>query len=151
MITTAQKLERARKRMAELDTAWDRTGLPKDPGALSGVAGWTRERQAKDIRRSTRIASEAVALEREIKALEHKLRTEQREAEIRADAHCDIDSLKPGDLIRYEKHGSVINNVGRVVRVNAKTVTIDAPPHFDKPKIPKERIIETQSAQEEAV
>ncbi|GAA1807033.1 hypothetical protein [Nesterenkonia flava] len=148
--TTEQQLEAARKRLDTLNAQWDRTGLPnKDPGALSGIRRKEAPgAQAKRINRTTRLAREGVAAQEEVRRLEHKLRTEKREAELRANTHCDVDSLKPGDLIRYEKYGRVTGNVGRVVRVNAKTVTIAAPPGFDQPKIPKDKIRETRTAQE---
>lgn len=143
-MSSTQKLEAARKRLAVLDAQWERTGLPnKDPGALSGIKGRTHAHHVKNIQRSTRIASEAVQVREEIRALEHRLRTERREAEIRANAHCDVDALKPGDVIRYESRGRSIGNVGRVVRVNAKTVTLEAPAGLDQPKIPYDRIVET--------
>lgn len=147
-MSTTQKLEAARKRLATLDAQWERTGLPNnDPGALSGIKR-TRTQHAKSINRSTRIASESVQLREEIRALEHRLETEQREAGIRAEAHCDVDALQPGDVIRYEVRGRSIGNVGRVVRVNAKTVTLEAAPGMDQPKVPYHRIVETRHRQE---
>lgn len=143
-MSTARKLESARKRLAALDAQWDRTGLPRDPGALSGVKGYTQARQVKDIQRTTRIASEAVQLREEIRALEHKLKRDAEDAVIRAEAHCDIDALQPGDVIRYERHGSP-SGLGRVARINAKTVTLEAPaPGMDQPKVAYARIVETR-------
>lgn len=148
-MSIAQKLESARKRLAVLDSQWERTGLPNnDPGALSGIKR-TRTQHAKSINRSTRIASESVQLREEVRALEHRLETERREAEIRANAHCDVDSLAPGDIVRYERHGSP-SGLGRVLRVNSKTVTLEAPAGFDQPKIPYARIVETRHRQEVA-
>lgn len=138
-----RRLESARKRLAALDAQWERTGLPKDPGALSGVKGYTRARQVKDIQRSTRIASESVRLGEEIRALERRLVNEQRDARIRAEAHRDVEALKPGDIIRYESHGRP-RGVGRVLRVNKTTVTLEAAPGMDQPRIPYARIVETQ-------
>lgn len=148
MSTTTQKLESARKRLATLDAQWDRTGLPNnDPGALSGIKR-TRTQHVKSIDRSTRIASEAVQLQWQVIALEHKLKREAEDALIRAEAHCDVDALKPGDIIRYDRHGSP-SGLGRVVRVNAKTVTLEAPaPGMDQPKVPYHRIVETRHRQE---
>lgn len=146
-MSTTQKLEAARKRLAVLDAQWDRTGLPGgDPGALSGVKR-TRTQHAKSIDRSTRIASEAVQLQEEIRALEHTVKREAEDAQIRAEAHCDIGALQPGDIIRYERHGSP-SGLGRVVRVNAKTVTLEAPAGMDQPKVPYDRIVETRHKQE---
>ena len=147
MSTTNHKLEAARKRLAELDAQWERTGMPNgDPGALSGIK-LTRTQQAKSIDRSTRIASEAVQLREEIRALEHKLERDADDAQIRAEAHCDIAALQPGGIIRYERHGSP-RGLGRVARINAKTVTVEAPaPGMDQPKVPYHRIVETRHRQ----
>ena len=146
--TTNQKLEAARKRLAELEAQWERTGMPNgDPGALSGIKGRTHAHHVKSIQRSTRVASEAVRLTKEVRALEHKLKRDAEDAQIRAEAHRDVDALQPGDVIRYERHGSP-SGLGRVVRVNAKTVTLEAAPGMEKPKIPYARIVETRHRQE---
>ncbi|MGQ7788181.1 hypothetical protein [Nesterenkonia sp. K-15-9-6] len=145
MTTTAQKLDRARKRLAVLDAQWESTGLPRDPGALSGVKGYTRDRQVKDIKRSTRIASESVRLREEIRALEHRISHEQAEAEANEAATVDLERLRPGDLIRYRSHGQSVGNWLRVKRVNAKTVTCqESGPGMDPPRIPHDRIVETR-------
>lgn len=148
MSDTATQLEKARNRLAVLDAEWERTGLPKDPGALSGVKGRTHAHHVKSIRRTTQIASESVALQATVRRLEAKLRTEHAEAAQNAAATVDLDSLQPGDLIRYEHRGRSLNNWARVVRVNAKTVTCMAAPGMDRPKIPRDRIVETRKAAE---
>ncbi len=145
--TTEQKLEAARKRQAAADAAWDRTGpQTRDPGALSGIKGYndTPDRIARNISRTTKAAREGVEAAESVKRLEHKLASEKKNAEIRENATLEValEDLKAGDLIRYENYGHP-RNVGRVLRVNQKTITIDAPEPYDKPKIDKARIIAT--------
>ena len=150
--TTEQKLESARKRLANANAAWDRTAPPTDdPGALSGIKGYndTPAKVAKNINRTVRAASEAVAAEENLKRLEHQAAREANDTRLRASSELEVpvDDLKAGDFIRYENRCHP-RNVGRVVRVNQKTVTIDAPEHFDKPKIDKGRIIATSRPRE---
>lgn len=143
---------RAQARLARAERAAETTanqvGVPRDPGALSGTRRTTSPRQARReaaaIDRSVDAAVEYVAAHQAAERLDQKARTQDRHEAIREAAtfQCPIDELRPGDIIRYELRGSP-RNVGRVVRVNRKTVTIDAPEHFEKPKIDKARIIAT--------
>lgn len=143
-MSTEQKLEAARKRLTAAQEAWNRQGLPRDPGALSGITRrGSARKHAANIDRTSDIAREGVAAEKEVKRLEGKLRVERKNAHIRDTATMSIPlaELKPGDRIRYEQYGSP-RNAGTVVRVNKKTVTLEAPsPGFDQPKIPHEKII----------
>lgn len=149
--TTEERLESARRRQAKADAAWGRTAAPTDdPGALSGIKGYndTEARVSRNISRTVKAAREGVAAHEEVARLEHKLSREQKDADIRAFATMQIplDEVQPGDVIRYENRNSP-RNVGRVIRVNAKTLTIDAAPGYDKPKIDKVKVIETRRPQ----
>lgn len=143
--TTEERLDSARRRLERADAAWGRTAAPTDdPGALSGIKGYndTQARVSRNISRTVKAAREGVAAHEEVARLEHKLSREAKDAEIRANATMQVplDEIQPGDAIRYENRNSP-RNVGRVVRVNAKTFTIDAPSGYDKPKIDKSRVI----------
>lgn len=135
---------------AQADAASVRVGIPTDdPGALSGLRRSTSPRQA---RQSEASMSRAITLnrdaERQRKHVEHlaaQVRREERDAKADATATVDLDSLEPGDYIRYFKHGTS-NNWAQVVRVNAKTITCLAAPGMDQPKIAKDRIRETRKA-----
>ncbi|GAA1453422.1 hypothetical protein ACFP47_09345 [Nesterenkonia lacusekhoensis] len=151
--TTEQQLEAARKRLAQAEAAWDRTGpATRDPGALSGIKGYndTQARVTHNIRKASNAAREAIDAQREVEALEAKLSAQERNQRIRDTAVTEtpIEDLHPGDIIRYEKYGSP-RNLGRVIRNNQKTITIDAPPGYDKPKINKNHIIATHRPQEQ--
>ncbi|WP_296249663.1 hypothetical protein [uncultured Stenotrophomonas sp.] len=145
--STEQQLEAARKRLAQAEAAWDRTGpATRDPGALSGIKGYndTQARVTRNINRATNAARDAVQAQEEIKELEAKLSAQERNQRIRDTAIIEVpvSDLQTGDIIRYEKYGSP-RNLGCVIRNNQKTVTIDAGPGYDKPKINKDHIIAT--------
>lgn len=150
--TTEQKLESARRRLEKSDAAWERQKPPGfgDPGTLSGIKGYndTREKVSRNISRTVNAAREGVAASEEVARLEQRLNRETRDAEIRANATMQVavEDIQPGDIIRYENRNSP-RNVGRVVRVNAKTFTLDAAPGYDKPKIEKVRVIESRRPQ----
>lgn len=153
-MTTAQKLTAARARYeraaARLDAAEGRVGLPtRDPGALSGIKvsnpGRHAEKQRVAWRRALEAYREVKDARQEVQALEHRLSREHREAEANAAATVDLDELRPGDLIRYQSHGSSLGNWRRVRRVNKTTVTCEeSEPGMDAPRIPHDRIVETR-------
>lgn len=144
--TTEQKLESARRRLEKSEAAWERSAPPGmgDPGTLSGIKGYndTKERVNRNITRTVNAAREGVAASEEVARLEQRLNRETRDAETRANATMQValEDIQPGDLIRYENRNSP-RNVGRVIRVNAKTFTIDAPAGYDKPKVDKAKVI----------
>lgn len=151
MSDTAQKLanarQRAEKARANAAAAYGRVGVPDDPGAVSGIRRTNTARQARQATATTNralsLTYEAVCAEREVHRLEAKLATEQREAALDDGATVDLDRLRPGDHIRHRKHG--VSRWESVYRVNAKTITCQE--HFaghDKPKVPKERVLETR-------
>lgn len=144
--TTEQKLESARRRLEKSEAAWERSAPPcmGDPGSLSGIKGYndSRDKVSRNITRTVNAAREGVAASEEVARLEQRLNRETRDSEIRANATMTValEDIQPGDAIRYENRNSP-RNVGRVIRVNARTFTIDAPAGFDKPKVDKSKVI----------
>jgi hypothetical protein len=114
-------------------------GLHGDPAVLSGVR--RRGGHRSDARR-------AAAYDREAKAARELARAERdermrsvaaRREAVDALAHCDIDSLKPGDAVRT-RHGW-----HEVVTVNAKSVTVRTPWSWNE-RIPRAKVIETRAS-----
>ena len=150
------RLEKAQARYekakARYEAAEGRVGITtRDTGALSGIRRKSTARQRRQaeasIDRTIDAAKELEAAEKELYAAQRSERLKKLEDEQNRAAFCDLDNLKPGDLVRYEQYGSSLGRWGKVVRVNNKTVTLEAPePGFDQPKIPKDKIRETRTA-----
>ncbi|GAB3192072.1 hypothetical protein [Nesterenkonia suensis] len=153
MSSTEQKLEQARERnrvaQDRADYLYRHTGVPDDPGAVSGIR---RKSTPRQVARSAALTDRALDAYKEaertrkaVERLEAKLRHEQKEAEANAAATVDLARLKPGDLIRYRSHGHSVGNWLRVKRVNRTTVTCqESGPGMDPPRIPHDRIVETR-------
>lgn len=153
MTTTAQKLEAARerhRRAQELaDRLYGQTGVPGDPGAVSGVRRRSTPRQVSQSAALTDRAldayREAKHARREVEKLEYRLAREGRERAVNAAATVDLDRLRPGDMIRYRSHGHSLGNWLIVKGVNRTTVTCqESEPGMDAPRIPHDRIVETR-------
>lgn len=140
---------------AQAEATAERVGAPRDPGALSGTRRSSTPRQARReaaaMDRSVDAAVEYVAAQKQVEHLDRKARIQDRHQAIRdaATFQCPIAELRPGDAIRYEQRGNP-TYVGRVKRVNAKTVTLCAEAGMDEPKIAHEKIIATVVTQQES-
>ncbi len=156
MSTTAKRLAEARERhrvaQDRADYLYRHTGVPDDPGAVSGIRRRSTPRQVAQSSALTDRAldahKQAESTRKEVERLEAKLRHEQKEAAADADATVDLDRLRPGDLIRHRVHGISIWDTVR--RVNAKTVTCE--PRWqghDPPRIPHDRIVETRHQEDQ--
>lgn len=111
-------------------------GHDHDPAVVSGVSNGatTRKRWDADFRTEADAAKAVTDLTRRRAIAADRL----AQAEIDAAAPCDIDSLHRGDLVR--------DGIGwwEVVRVNAKTVTIETGHSWDR-RIDRDQIVETRT------
>jgi hypothetical protein len=134
-------LETARSEYAKARAASEAAtpgGLHGDPAVLSGVR--RRGGHRSDARRHAAYDREAAAAAR-LRIAEASARADERAA-VRAAADaaapCDIGALRPGDGVRTK------SGWHRVVKVNAKSVTVETPWSWSD-RIPHAKVIETFS------
>lgn len=148
MSRAADRLERARECVANLERAAEQarsraqaaTPGDGDPGVLSGVR--RRPRLKVDQRRTSAYDREAIAVADLALARVWLADLEQAAAQEAADAAArasvDLSAITPGGLVRT-RHGW-----HRVVRVNAKTVTVATQWSWTE-RIPLTAVLEVQT------
>lgn len=124
-----EQLDAVNKKLEKHHAEWERTsGHALNPaGEIGGIRSRSRRQKARIWVRWDRQASEGVALVREKKRLEACIAAEAREAlrpaaEARIE-RCLRDTLKKGDRVNV----AGFQTTGVVVRVNAKTVSVQFP------------------------
>lgn len=125
----AERIVRARQRVEHLEgqlagaTRAAQAAFPDDPGALSGIRRKPNHRA--DARRHTAYSREADLNRALIGAKQHLdalIRRERMDAEdAAAKARIDMSAVTPGGVVRTS------TGWHRVVRVNARTVTVETP------------------------
>lgn len=150
------RLKRARQECERLRAASeqaDRRAEAVTPGGLRGydpavLSGVTRSRKRGAAQRERRFAAYDAqagagralrAQEQRVAALERQLERARRD-EV---APCDLDAVGRGWLVR-DRHGW-----HRVVRVNAKTFSVETPYSWTD-RIPRDRVIETRAPRQDS-